>query len=156
MSQATETTVEGDGTITSVSGPVVTATGLEARMNDVVYVGDEGLMGEVIEIEGDQTTIQVYEETSGVGPGETVSNTGEPLSVDLGPGLLDTIYDGVQRPLDELRRRWARRFSTAVSTRQESTWRGAGTFRPPSMRATRSPPATWSARFPKPSPSPTK
>jgi len=103
MSTTTDTdTVREDGQIESVSGPVVTATGLEARMNDVVYVGTEGLMGEVIEIEGDVTTIQVYEETSGVGPGEPVENTGAPLSVDLGPGLLDTIYDGVQRPLDEL------------------------------------------------------
>src|SRR6056297_743564 len=103
MSTTTDTdTVREDGQIESVSGPVVTATGLEARMNDVVYVGTEGLMGEVIEIEGDVTTIQVYEETSGVAPGEPVENTGAPLSVDLGPGLLDTIYDGVQRPLDEL------------------------------------------------------
>ncbi|WP_101295290.1 ATP synthase subunit A [Halegenticoccus soli] len=102
MSQATQETVREDGVIQSVSGPVVTARDLDARMNDVVYVGDEGLMGEVIEIEGDLTTIQVYEETSGVGPGEPVENTGEPLTVDLGPGLLDTIYDGVQRPLDVL------------------------------------------------------
>ncbi|MFC7237431.1 ATP synthase subunit A [Saliphagus sp. GCM10025317] len=101
MSQALES-VDEDGVIESVSGPVVTAADLDARMNDVVYVGDEGLMGEVIEIEGNLTTIQVYEETSGVSPGEPVENTGEPLSVDLGPGLLDTIYDGVQRPLDEL------------------------------------------------------
>jgi V/A-type H+-transporting ATPase subunit A len=90
------------GEIESVSGPVVTATDLDAQMNDVVYVGDEGLMGEVIEIEGDITTIQVYEETSGIGPGEPVENTGEPLTVDLGPGMLDSIYDGVQRPLDVL------------------------------------------------------
>ncbi|MEZ3116340.1 ATP synthase subunit A [Halobaculum sp. MBLA0147] len=104
MSQATDTdaTVADTGVIRSVSGPVVTATDLDARMNDVVYVGEEGLMGEVIEIEGDVTTIQVYEETSGVGPGEPVDNTGEPLTVDLGPGMLDTIYDGVQRPLDVL------------------------------------------------------
>ena len=103
MSQATATEdVREDGTITGVSGPVVTANGLEARMNDVVYVGNEGLMGEVIEIEGDETTIQVYEETSGVEPGEPVENTGSPLSVDLGPGMLDSIYDGVQRPLDVL------------------------------------------------------
>ncbi|WP_129114390.1 ATP synthase subunit A [Halegenticoccus tardaugens] len=102
MSQATQETVREDGVIQSVSGPVVTARDLDARMNDVVYVGDEGLMGEVIEIEGDLTTVQVYEETSGVGPGEPVENTGEPLTVDLGPGLLDTIYDGVQRPLDVL------------------------------------------------------
>jgi V/A-type H+-transporting ATPase subunit A len=103
MSKATTTEpADEGGTIASVSGPVVTAKGLDARMNDVVYVGEEGLMGEVIEIEGDVTTIQVYEETSGVGPGEPVENTGEPLTVDLGPGMLDSIYDGVQRPLDVL------------------------------------------------------
>lgn len=103
MSQATqEEVVREDGVIESVSGPVVAATDLEARMNDVVYVGEEGLMGEVIEIEGNRTTIQVYEETSAVAPGEPVENTGEPLSVDLGPGMLDSIYDGVQRPLDVL------------------------------------------------------
>ena len=102
MSQATETDVREDGVIESVSGPVVTAKDLDARMNDVVYVGTEGLMGEVIEIEGNLTTIQVYEETSGVSPGEPVESTGAPLSVDLGPGMLDSIYDGVQRPLDVL------------------------------------------------------
>src|SRR6056297_3193071 len=102
MSQATESDVREDGQIESVSGPVVTATDLDAKMNDVVYVGDEGLMGEVIEIEGDITTIQVYEETSAVAPGEPVENTGNPLTVALGPGLLDSIYDGVQRPLDVL------------------------------------------------------
>ncbi|WP_136688756.1 ATP synthase subunit A [Halorhabdus amylolytica] len=102
MSQATSTDVREDGVIESVSGPVVTATGLQARMNDVVYVGEEGLMGEIIEIEGDLTTIQVYEETSDVAPGEPVESTGAPLSVDLGPGILDNIYDGVQRPLEGL------------------------------------------------------
>jgi len=102
MSQATDTTVREDGVIESVSGPVVTAKDLDAKMNDVVYVGEEGLMGEVIEIEGDLTTIQVYEETSAVAPGEPVEGTGSPLSVDLGPGMLDSIYDGVQRPLDVL------------------------------------------------------
>jgi len=102
MSQATESDVREDGVIESVSGPVVTAVDLDARMNDVVYVGHEGLMGEVIEIEGNVTTIQVYEETSDVAPGEPVESTGQPLSVDLGPGMLDTIYDGVQRPLDVL------------------------------------------------------
>ncbi|WP_207586817.1 ATP synthase subunit A [Halomontanus rarus] len=111
MSQAQDTeTVREDGVIESVSGPVVTAADLDARMNDVVYVGDEGLMGEVIEIEGNLTTIQVYEETSGVGPGEPVENTGEPLSVDLGPGMLDSIYDGVQRPLDVLEQKMGSAF----------------------------------------------
>ena len=102
MSQAQETDTTQNGVIESVSGPVVTATDLAAKMNDVVYVGDEGLMGEVIEIEGNITTIQVYEETSDVAPGEPVESTGEPLTVDLGPGMLDSIYDGVQRPLDVL------------------------------------------------------
>ncbi|MFT4931441.1 MAG: V/A-type H+-transporting ATPase subunit A [Natronomonas sp.] len=104
MSQATESEsdVSEDGVIASVSGPVATATGMDAQMNDMVRVGHDGLMGEVIEIEGDRTTIQVYEETSGVAPGEPVENTGEPLTVDLGPGLLDSIYDGVQRPLPVL------------------------------------------------------
>ncbi|MFB6359705.1 MAG: V-type ATP synthase subunit A, partial [Halobacteriales archaeon] len=90
MSQAQTETVQQDGTISTVSGPVVSATGLAAKMNDVVLVGEEGLMGEVIEIEDEITTIQVYEETSGVSPGEPVENTGEPLSVDLGPGMLDS------------------------------------------------------------------
>jgi V/A-type H+-transporting ATPase subunit A len=102
MSQATQIDTTDEGVIESVSGPVVVATDLDARMNDVVYVGEEGLMGEVIEIEGDLTTIQVYEETSDVAPGEPVANTGEPLTVDLGPGMMDSIYDGVQRPLDVL------------------------------------------------------
>jgi len=101
MSQAQTSDVREDGVIKSVSGPVVTAD-LDARMNDVVYVGHEGLMGEVIEIEGDVTTIQVYEETSGVSSGEPVETTGQPLTVDLGPGMLDSIYDGVQRPLQVL------------------------------------------------------
>jgi V/A-type H+-transporting ATPase subunit A len=105
MSQATATDVREDGVIDSVSGPVVTARDLGAKMNDVVYVGEEGLMGEVIEIEGNITTIQVYEETSDVAPGEPVENTGAPLSVDLGPGMMDSIYDGVQRPLDVLEER---------------------------------------------------
>ncbi|WP_122087955.1 V-type ATP synthase subunit A [Halalkalicoccus subterraneus] len=107
MSQATQTDIDvvSEGRIESVSGPVVSAIDLDARMNDVVYVGQEGLMGEVIEIEGNITTIQVYEETSGISPGGPVKNTGEPLSVDLGPGMLDTIYDGVQRPLDVLESR---------------------------------------------------
>jgi len=117
MSQAEDIeSVDEDGVIESVSGPVVTATDLDARMNDVVHVGDEGLMGEVIEIEGNLTTIQVYEETSGVGPGEPVQNTGEPLSVDLGPGMLDSIYDGVQRPLDVLEEKMGTAFLDRGST----------------------------------------
>jgi len=102
MSKAETQETEDEGRITNVSGPVVEAKGLDARMNDVVRVGEEELMGEVIEIEGDVTTVQVYEETSGISPGEPIYTTGAPLSVELGPGILDSIYDGVQRPLDIL------------------------------------------------------
>ncbi|MBU1120675.1 MAG: ATP synthase subunit A [archaeon] len=86
-----------------ISGPVVTAKGLKAKMYDLVKVGKEELMGEVIQIEGDKTIIQVYEDTTGIKPGEKVENTGMPLSIDLGPGLISTIYDGIQRPLPRLR-----------------------------------------------------
>lgn len=92
-----------DGVIYRVAGPVVTAVGISPRMYDVVYVGKENLMGEVIKIVGDQTIIQVYEETSGVKPGEPVTNTGRPLVAELGPGLLSSVYDGIQRPLPLLR-----------------------------------------------------
>ncbi len=90
------------GQIYRISGPVVTAIGIKAAMFDVVRVGNEGLMGEVIELHGDKCVIQVYEETSGIRPGEPVINTGETLSVALGPGLLTQIYDGIQRPLETL------------------------------------------------------
>ena len=88
-----------EGEIYKVAGPVVIATGMEPQMYDVVQVGDEGLMGEVIQIEDEKAYIQVYEDTTGVKPGEPVENTGQPLSVQLGPGLLTSIYDGLQRPL---------------------------------------------------------
>ena len=91
-----------NGVIYRISGPVVTAIGIAPRMYEVVRVGDEGLMGEVIELHGDQSVIQVYEETSGVKPGEPVVRTGQTLSVQLGPGLLTQIYDGIQRPLPKL------------------------------------------------------
>jgi len=93
---------EENGVIYRISGPVVTAIGIAPRMYEVVRVGSEGLMGEVIELHGDQSVIQVYEETSGVKPGEPVVRTGQTLSVQLGPGLLTQIYDGIQRPLPKL------------------------------------------------------
>ena len=93
---------EENGVIYRISGPVVTAMGISPRMYEVVRVGDEGLMGEVIELHGDQSVIQVYEETSGISPGEPVIRTVQTLSVQLGPGLLTKIYDGIQRPLPEL------------------------------------------------------
>ena len=94
--------MSNEGVIYRISGPVVTATGMNAAMYDVVRVGDEGLMGEVIELHGDKAVIQVYEDTSGIRPGEPVLNTEETLSVSLGPGLLTQIYDGIQRPLATL------------------------------------------------------
>jgi V/A-type H+/Na+-transporting ATPase subunit A len=86
-----------------VSGPVVTVQDLKARMYDVVKVGEEKLIGEVIQIRPDKTVVQVYEDTSGIKPGETVETTGSPLTVELGPGLLKNIYDGIQRPLPDLK-----------------------------------------------------
>jgi V/A-type H+-transporting ATPase subunit A len=90
------------GTLKRIAGPVVIADGLDARMFDMVRVGNEKLMGEVIQINDSAVTIQVYEDTSGLKPGEPVYNTGEPLMVELGPGLLKNIYDGIQRPLPVL------------------------------------------------------
>ena len=91
------------GRIVKVAGPVVVAEGMTgARMYDVVRVGELKLIGEVVELEGDLASIQVYEETTGIGPGEPVADTGAPLSVELGPGLIESIYDGTQRPLDSL------------------------------------------------------
>ncbi len=92
------------GKIYRVSGPVVIAEGLNAKMFDVVRVGHEKLMGEVIQIDENKVTIQVYEDTTGIKPGEPVENTEQPLSAELGPGLLTSIYDGIQRPLPELQK----------------------------------------------------
>ncbi len=92
-----------EGIITKVSGPLVEARGMEdANIQDVVKVSNMGLIGEIIEMKQDIASIQVYEETTGIGPGEPVVTTGAPLSVELGPGLLGQIYDGIQRPLDSL------------------------------------------------------
>ena len=92
------------GTITKVSGPLVVATGLaDANVSDVVRVGSQRLIGEILNMTGDNASIQVYEETSGIGPGAVVESTGMPMSVELGPGMLENIYDGIQRPLPEIR-----------------------------------------------------
>ncbi|MEY8364422.1 V-type ATP synthase subunit A [Anaerovoracaceae bacterium 41-7] len=92
------------GKIVKVSGPLVIASGMEdADMFDVVHVGDQGLIGEIIEMRGDMASIQVYEETAGIGPGAPVVSTGAQLSVELGPGLIETMYDGIQRPLVAMR-----------------------------------------------------
>jgi V/A-type H+-transporting ATPase subunit A len=93
------------GVVARVSGPVVVAEGLTgAKMYDVVRVGDLGLVGEIIRLVGDTCTVQVYEDTTGIRPGDKVENTGQALSVELGPGLLKSIYDGIQRPLDVLKK----------------------------------------------------
>ncbi|WP_244833132.1 V-type ATP synthase subunit A [Clostridium sp. BJN0001] len=90
------------GNIIKVSGPLVVAEGMdEANIYDVCKVGKKGLIGEIIEMRGDKASIQVYEETSGLGPGDPVLTTGEPLSVELGPGLIESMFDGIQRPLDK-------------------------------------------------------
>lgn len=92
------------GRVTKVSGPLVVAEGLaDANVSDVVRVGSQRLIGEILNMTGDSASIQVYEETSGLGPGAAVETTGSPMSVELGPGLLENIYDGIQRPLTEIR-----------------------------------------------------
>ena len=92
------------GKIVKVSGPLVVAKDMdEANIYDVVKVGEKGLVGEIIEMRGDRASIQVYEETSGLKPGDPVESTGEPLSVELGPGLMTSMFDGIQRPLDAIR-----------------------------------------------------
>lgn len=99
-------TTRQEGVIIKVSGPLVIAAGMShARMYDMVMVGEKGLIGEIIEMRGDSASIQVYEETAGVGPGEPVVSTGSPLSVELGPGLMTSIYDGIQRPLNKIKER---------------------------------------------------
>ena len=91
------------GIVTKVAGPLVIADGMrDANLFDVVRVSSQRLIGEIIEMHGDRASIQVYEETSGLGPGEVVESTGAPLSVELGPGLIGSIYDGIQRPLNEI------------------------------------------------------
>ena len=91
------------GIIRKVAGPLVIADGMrDANMFDVVRVSDKKLIGEIIEMHDDRASIQVYEETSGLGPGEEVVSTGAPMSVELGPGLIGSIYDGILSPLDDI------------------------------------------------------
>ena len=114
------------GVIIRVSGPVVIAEGIEnQRMYDVVKVGQMGLVGEIIKISGNEATVQVYEDTTGIRPGEPVESTGKPLSVELGPGLLQSIYDGIQRPLDVIREKtgdFIMRGYTAPPLDQNKKW----------------------------------
>ena len=104
------------GRIVKVSGPLIVAEGLtNCRMFDVVRVSEKNLIGEIIELRGDKASIQVYEETSGLGPGEKVETTGMPLSVELGPGIIEGIYDGIQRPLVGLVEKAGNRITRGVS-----------------------------------------
>lgn len=104
------------GKTVKISGPLIIAEDMsDAKMYDVVRVSDKGLIGEVIELRGDKASIQVYEETSGLGPGEEVVSTGEPLSVELAPGLITGIFDGIQRPLTTLFFKYGSRISRGVS-----------------------------------------
>ena len=115
------------GTIKKVAGPLVIATGMrDANMYDVVRVSDEQLTGEIIEMHGDEASIQVYEETSGLGPGAPVTSTGVPMSVELGPGLIGSIYDGIQRPLEEIMRISGNNLKRGIqvySLNRDKTWK---------------------------------
>lgn len=103
------------GTIVKVSGPLIVASGMaDVQMFDVVRVSDKHLIGEVIELRGDKASIQVYEETGGIGPGEPVETTGAPLSVELAPGLIESIYDGIQRPLNKIREKAGDRITRGI------------------------------------------
>lgn len=114
------------GTIVKVAGPLIVAENMaDARMYDVVRVSKSRLVGEIIELRGDRASIQVYEETSGLGPGEPVESTGAPLSVELGPGLIESIFDGIQRPLTKIRALVGDRIRRGVevsSLSRESKW----------------------------------
>ena len=114
------------GKTVKISGPLIIAEGMaDCKMYDVVHVSDSGLIGETIELRGDKASVQVYEETSGLGPGEEVVSTGEPLSVELAPGLLAGIFDGIQRPLTTLFFKYGSRISRGVSVNnldREKKW----------------------------------
>jgi V/A-type H+-transporting ATPase subunit A len=120
------TNTENVGKIVKVSGPLVVAENMMgAKMYDVVRVSDKRLIGEIIEVRGDRASIQVYEETGGLGPGEPVYSTGLPLSVELGPGLIESIYDGIQRPLDQIYHQVGARIERGVdvtSLNHEKKW----------------------------------
>lgn len=115
------------GIIKKVAGPLVIAEGMrDANMFDVVKVSEQQLIGEIIEMHGDKASIQVYEETSGLGPGEPVVSTGSPLSVELGPGLISSIYDGIQRPLDDIMKQSGNLLNRGISVpslKRDKIWK---------------------------------
>ncbi|MBQ9899480.1 MAG: V-type ATP synthase subunit A [Ruminococcus sp.] len=115
------------GTVVKISGPLVVAEGMrDANMFDMVRVSSRRLIGEIIEMHGDRASIQVYEETSGLGTGEAVESTGEPMSVELGPGLIGSIFDGIQRPLDDIRKQCGNNLARGVevpSLKRDTLWK---------------------------------
>ena len=115
------------GSIIKVSGPLIVAANMtDVKMYDVVKVGEQQLIGEVIELRGDKASVQVYEETSGLGVGDKVVSTGSPLSVELAPGLIGSIFDGIQRPLDKIVEQYGDRITRGIkisSIDREKKWR---------------------------------
>src|SRR4030042_6004385 len=115
------------GKIENVAGPVIVGKDmLGSQMYELVKIGDVGLIGEIIRIEGDRATIQVYEETTGIRPGEKIERTGRPLSVELGPGIVGQTYDGIQRPLPVIRELYGdfiERGITVTALDRKKKWR---------------------------------
>ena len=144
------------GKVTKVAGPLVVAEGMkEANMFDVVKVSSDKLIGEIIEMRGDKASIQVYEETQGLGPGAEVISTGVPLSVELGPGLISNMYDGIQRPLETIREMAGanlKRGLEVTALDHDKKWE----FKPLKRPETRFPAAISSARCRRRSSSPTE
>ena len=131
------------GVIVKVSGPLVVASGMEdAKIQDVCLVGHNKLVGEIIEMRGDMASVQVYEETSGLGPGEPLVTTGQALSVELGPGLISQMFDGIQRPLDRFMLEAGSSFMKRAYPSPPSTARKSGRSNQLSPPATTSPRAT--------------
>ena len=122
------------GTIKKIAGPLVVATGMrDANMADMVRVGEQRLIGEILEIHGDEASLQVYEETSGLKPGGVVESLGVPMSVELGPGLIRSIYDGIQRPLDDIMKISGNNLQRGVevaSLKRDIKWEFTPTVRP--------------------------
>ena len=114
------------GKIVKISGPLIVAENMaDCKMFDVVRVSEKKLIGEIIELRGDRASVQVYEETGGLGPGESVESTGEPLSVELAPGLIESIFDGIQRPLEKIYEKYGDRISRGISVHnldREKKW----------------------------------
>ena len=143
------------GSVVKVSGPLVVAEGLQdANMYDVVRVGPQRLIGEIIEMRGDAASIQVYEETSGLGPGAVVETTGAPLSVELGPGMIENIYDGIQRPLEKIMAICGNTIQRGRATTSRPATSSARSRRPPWWSTGSWSPTGWKAPWRRSAPAP--